>query len=227
MVAVVLGWLAVVSPAGAATGTIVASPKYIPASGPVLAGDRGVLWVTRRGDRVLELWAWTPAGGTRRLQRFGTVKGYDLNQPGFFGSAYLSASSTHVGMELHTTYAAKGVEGSILNQTFLGRLGKRIRQVRQCGVQRFQRSLEVEGTTARVTVRAGRRVIARGIASPRLKTPGVARAGLRILRAGRALLRTHRRVRVRVSARIGPLPLLGRRPRPGEVTRRARVTIRR
>ena len=148
MVAVVLGWLAVVSPAGAATGTIVASPKYIPASGPVLAGDRGVLWVTRRGDRVLELWAWTPAGGTRRLQRFGTVKGYDLNQPGFFGSAYLSASSTHVGMELHTTYAAKGVEGSILNQTFLGRLGKRIRQVRQCRVQRFQRSLEVEGTTA-------------------------------------------------------------------------------
>ena len=59
------------------------------------------------------------------------------------------------------------------------------------------------GCTARVTVRAGSQVIARGTARPNHSTPPYAAADLRLTRAGRARLDRRTRVRVQISARIG------------------------
>lgn len=143
-----LAWLGAAGPTGAAVGMVVATPKSVPAAGPVLAGDQGLLWIARRGTRVLELWAWSPGGGAKRLQRFVTLNGYALNQPGRFASAYLSASSTHVGLELVTVYAVKGQNRITLTQTFLGELGRPLGQVSACRTERSQRSVDVQGATA-------------------------------------------------------------------------------
>jgi hypothetical protein len=58
---------------------------------------------------------------------------------------------------------------------------------------------------ARVVVRAGGRVIARGDASYNHAAPPFAAARLRVTSFGLRLLRRHARVRVRISARIGAL----------------------
>jgi hypothetical protein len=59
------------------------------------------------------------------------------------------------------------------------------------------------GCSARVTVRAGSRLVARGIARPNHSTPPYAAADLRLTPTGRALLGSRPRVRVQISARIG------------------------
>jgi hypothetical protein len=60
---------------------------------------------------------------------------------------------------------------------------------------------------ARVTVRVGRRVIARGTARYDHSTPPYAAADLEVSAAGLRLLRESRRTRVRISARIGAAPV--------------------
>jgi hypothetical protein len=52
-------------------GTLVASPRFIPEAGPLLVGADGIAWVSRRDDRVLDLWlAAAGVRGAHRVQRF-------------------------------------------------------------------------------------------------------------------------------------------------------------
>jgi hypothetical protein len=78
-------------------GTLVATPRFVPAAGPVLAGSGGVAWLTRRDDAVLDLWVAEPGRGPRRVQRFSGADGERLRGP------RLVASSSAVGLELRVT----------------------------------------------------------------------------------------------------------------------------
>jgi hypothetical protein len=79
--------------------------------------------------------------------------------------------------------------------------------------------------SARVTVRAGRRVIARGTARYNRSTPPYAAADMAVGAAGLRLLREHRRTRLRISARIGESGVSGDPSMPGALTRRTTQVI--
>lgn len=81
------------------------------------------------------------------------------------------------------------------------------------------------GCGARVTVRVGRRVIARGAARYNRSTPPYAAADLKISTASLRLLRKQTRTRVRISARIGEPRVLGDRSMPTAPTRHTTQTV--
>jgi hypothetical protein len=81
------------------------------------------------------------------------------------------------------------------------------------------------GCGARVTVRAGGRVIARGAARYTRSTPPYAAADLRVGAVGLRLLREHPRTRVRISARIGEPGVLRDPAMPGALTRRTTQVV--
>lgn len=89
--------MAIAAPcAAAAGGVLVATPRFVPAAGPVVAGG-GLAWVTRRDDRVLDLWVAEAGRGPRRVQRFSGADVERLRSP------RLSASATAVGLALRVT----------------------------------------------------------------------------------------------------------------------------
>jgi hypothetical protein len=84
--------VAAASPAG--EGRLVASPRFVPAAGPLAAGDGRVAWVSRRDDRVLDLWVAQIGAPPRRVQRFSGSDAERLRRP------RLVVSATEVGLEL-------------------------------------------------------------------------------------------------------------------------------
>jgi hypothetical protein len=252
--------------AGAVPGVVVASPTFVPAAGPLLAGEDGVVWVRRRDDAVVDLWAADAAGGARRVQRFVAADGARL------ASLRLSASPTAVGLELVEISGRRGRE-RVQARRYAGAFGQPLVQAppaalpaaavrftdatatRAVWVARGCRSAQIRVVAlplpapvrqleptcrlrlraavagdppvrlragrlrlgiscagfeldcrARVVVRAFGRVIARGVASYDHATPPYAAASLRVTAVGRRLLRRHRRVRLRISARIDGAP---------------------
>ena len=91
--AAVVGGLIGVGAAAAGGGTLVASPRFVPAAGPLPAGDRRVAWVTRRDDRVLDLWVAQVGAPARRVQRFSGSDAERLRRP------RLVTSPTEVGLQ--------------------------------------------------------------------------------------------------------------------------------
>jgi hypothetical protein len=81
----------------AASNTLVATPRFVPAAGPLPAGPDGVAWVSRRDDRVLDLWIAEAGQGPRRVQRFSGADGERLRDP------RLTASPADVGLRLRVT----------------------------------------------------------------------------------------------------------------------------
>jgi hypothetical protein len=79
--------------------------------------------------------------------------------------------------------------------------------------------------SARMTVRAGRRIIARGFARYNRTTPPFAAADLRIRAAGLRMLRRNGRTRVQISARIGAPGPAADPSAPGTVVRRTARTL--
>ena len=257
---VATAWLcAATAPATAAPGTLVASPTFIPAAGPVLAGDDGVVWLRRRDDAALDLWVADRALGARRIQRFVAADGNRLR------SLRLSASASAVSLELVERSRRGGAR--IQSRSYRGALGQPLTEVntplaalptatrsgrftdiserRAVWVARGCRGAQIRTLTlplaapltaereprcrlrlraparlrgdrlrfgiscagmridcsARVVVRAGGRVIARGAASYNHATPPFAAASVRVTPAGVRLLRRNARMRVQISAR--------------------------
>ncbi len=83
--------------AAAGEGTLVATPRFVPAAEPVIAGPGRVAWVTRRDDAVLDLWISDRGSGPRRVQRFSGADGERLMRP------RLSASAEAIGLALRVT----------------------------------------------------------------------------------------------------------------------------
>jgi hypothetical protein len=122
LIAVALGMTgaAVAAAAGEpATGTIVATPRFVPVAGPVFAGDGGVAWVSRRDDAVLDLWVAEPGLGPRRVQRFSGADGERLRRP------RLSASVAEVGLRFTETRAG----GAASVRSYRGPFGQPLRPV--------------------------------------------------------------------------------------------------
>jgi hypothetical protein len=114
---VAIAWLcAATAPATAAQGTLVASPTFVPAAGPVLAGDDGVVWLRRRDDAVLDLWVSDAARGERRVQRFVAAGGNRLR------ALRLSASPAAVALELVELSRRRGAR--VESRSYRGALGQ-------------------------------------------------------------------------------------------------------
>jgi hypothetical protein len=239
-----LASLLVVEVAAAAPAAVVATPRFVPVAGPVVASPDHVAWVTRRDDAVLDLWVAEPGRGPRRVQRFSGADSERLRSP------RLTASPSAIGLELRVTDRRAR---AIRTLTYAGAFGEPLRpagelpapaasQGQAAWVARGCESAEIRTFTplsppvllpepacelrlrsplrlhsdhlrlglscagfridcfADVVVRVGRRVVARGPARYTHATPPYAAASLRVGPAGRALLRSHRRVRV--TARI-------------------------
>lgn len=257
LAAAVLGWLAAAAagqPQSQPPGTLVASPRFVPAAGPVLAGDAGVAWVSRRDDRVLDLWVAQIGAPPRRVQRYS---GSDEER---LRVVALIASATQVGLELAVIERGRAsvrayagafgeplapvdglrIEGGSDSAVSAGRavwvarrcasaeirtiappaIGPSQRGTPRCRL-RLRRPLTLRrerlrfgvscagfaiDCSARVTVRAGGRVIARGTARYNHSTPPYAAADLRLSPAGERMLRRRPRARLRISARIGGAP---------------------
>jgi hypothetical protein len=294
-----LGWLAGTSPAPGARSAespppailgavIVATPRFVPAAGPVLAGDDRLAWVSRRDDSVLDLWVAGPDQGPRRVQRF---VGSDTER---LRLRRLSASSAAVGLELlEARMGADGRERTIRSRSYLGAFGQPLRRVERCAgaptcdaaavwplvtsdatgargvsVTRGCESAEIRmialpapaaprrsepvcplrlrstarirhgrlrlgvscagfsiDCAARVRVRAGGRLVARGVARYNHSTPPYAAADLKPTAFGTRLLRAKPHARVQIVARIGERGLLADPSLPGAVTRRTSRTI--
>lgn len=258
MRALLIGLLAaavLASPAGTAPaqprGVLVASPRFVPAAGPVLAGDGGVAWVSRRDDRVLDLWVAQIGGPPRRVQRYS---GSDEER---LRVVALIASATQVGLELaviergrartrayagafgqplapvdgvrieggsdsavsagRAVWVARGCASAEIRTIELPAVGPLHRGTPRCRLRlrravtrrrdRLRFGVSCAGFAiecgARVTVRAGGRVIARGTARYNHSTPPYAAADLRLSPAGVRMLRRRPRARLRISARIG------------------------
>jgi hypothetical protein len=79
--------------------------------------------------------------------------------------------------------------------------------------------------SARVSVRIGRRVIARGRARYNRATPPFAAASVKVSRRGLRLLRSRPRTRIAITARIGDARTIAARSTAGTVTRSTTRTI--
>ena len=126
-IAVAVGWPAgadVAHAALAVPGTLVASPRFVPEAGPVFAGDAGLAWITRRDERVLDLWAAEPGGAPRRVQRFSGADDERLL------AARLAASPALVRLELFVTQSGPHARGRRLRSlTYVGPFGAPLRLV--------------------------------------------------------------------------------------------------
>lgn len=241
LVALLITCAGMASAAAADEGTLVATPRFVPAAGPLPAGPGGVAWVSRRDDRTLDLWIAEPGQGPRRVQRFAGSDGERLRDP------RLSASASDVGLRLRVT---DGRGRTLRRLAYAGAFGQPLRpgeapparadarDGRSVALTRACESAEIRTGTAppleepacelrlrsplrlrgdrlllgiscagfaidcsaRVVVRAGGRVVARGPARYNRTTPPYAAASLRVGPAARKLLRAGRRVRV--TARI-------------------------
>lgn len=87
--------------ASAGGGRLVASPRFVPAAGPLAAGDGRVAWVTRRDDRVLDLWVAQIGAPPRRVQRFSGSDAERLRRP------RLVTTATQVGLEFSVVAARR------------------------------------------------------------------------------------------------------------------------
>lgn len=227
-------------------GTLVATPRFVPAAGPVLAGDDRVAWISRRDDRVLDLWVARIGQAPRRVQRFSGSDDERLSP------RRLVASATAIGLELTVTEGAR-----TLTRAYAGPPGEPLRPVRALAVDpdgaprravwvaRACASAEIRTTAAptaavahepscrlrlrrpvslrhgrlrfgvscagfavdcraRVTVRAGGRVLARGTARYNHSTPPYAAADLRLGARDLRQLRGTTRPRLVVTARFEP-----------------------
>ncbi len=76
---------------------LVATPRFVPVAGPLLAGPDRVAWVTRRDGAVLDLWVAEPGSGPRRVQRFSGADGERLRSP------RLTVSAEAIGLSLRVT----------------------------------------------------------------------------------------------------------------------------
>ena len=250
LVAAIVGGFAAATSARPQQGTVVASPRFVPAAGPVLAGDDRLAWVSRRDDRVLDLWVLKIGGSPQRVQRFSGSDDERLRP------VRLIASSARIGLELSVTEGARassraysgpfgqplapvaalqvdGADGARpAGRAVLvtrGCAGAEIRTVAlpapalitehepRCRL-RLRRAITVRrgrlrlgiscagfaiDCSARVTVRAHGRVIARGSARYTHSTPPFAAADMRLTPSGVRLLGRHPHARLRISARIG------------------------
>jgi hypothetical protein len=230
--------------AAPAAAKLVATPRFQPASGPVVAGVERVAWVSRRDDAVLDLWVVDGQGDStpRRVQRFSAAEGERLRWP------RLSASPADLGLKLLVTdlagtplrtlvyagpfgeplapaaaipqltapspwraVATRGCESAEIHTFSLSDFAGppavpacplRLRSPLRVDGDRLLLGISCAGFRiacgARVVVRAGGRVVARGIAHYNHTTPPYAAASLPI--APNARLRTG--ARVRVTARI-------------------------
>jgi hypothetical protein len=112
LAALLVSWIVV---AMAHADALVATPRFVPAAGPVVAGPERVAWVTRRDDRVLDLWVAAPGQAPRRVQRFSGADTERLRAP------RLTASSSAVGLELLVT----DLRGKALDTlTYAGEFGQ-------------------------------------------------------------------------------------------------------
>ncbi len=258
-VLLVAGSLVGLSPAiaTAAPGTLVASPLFTPEAGPLLAGDAAVVWLRRRDDAVLDLWA-ADGAGARHVQRFVAADGARLRAPRLWASSTAvvlalfegAASRTYAGAfgqplveaplptfavpalppaaegvrftdagARRAVWVARGCAGAQIRTIALALVATvtrreptcrlRLRERAQLRGDRLRFGISCAGMAidcaARVVVRAGGRVIARGDASYNHAAPPFAAASLRVTRAGLRLLRRNPRTRVRISARYGEL----------------------
>ena len=122
-------------------GTGVATPRFVPAAGPVLAGDGAIVWVARRDDAVLDLWQAAPGGAPRRIQRFVGSDTEWLTAP------RLAASASAVGLAFTETRARTG--RALRTRSYLGGLGRPLALVSSCaGRAPAQRSFDVTDTAA-------------------------------------------------------------------------------
>lgn len=254
---------------------LVASPRFVPAAGPVLAGDDRVAWVSRRDDRVLDLWVAQIGARPRRVQRFS---GSDEER---LRPVALIASATAVGLELEVTQFAgrrRAARRTSL-RAYAGAFGEPLAPARDLALQgadgvaglpgagaaardlarhadtsprrviwvqracasaeiraiaapasdvaieaaprcrlRLRRAPSLRGSRLRlrlscagfridcraeVRVRARGLLLARGTTRYNHSTPPYSAADLRLTSRGMALLRSHPRVRLRISAQIG------------------------
>ena len=163
VVVAVIGWSvgAAPAPAPAASprGTLVAGPRFVPAAGPVLAGD-ALVWVTRRDDAVLDLWIAGPSGGARRIQRFVGSDTQRLESP------MLSASSTHVGLEMLVVSGPRaGASRRVRSRAYLGALGQPLGRVSSCPTEGADvRSIDVGDAAAAFRARGCGHVTVRALA---------------------------------------------------------------
>lgn len=230
-------------------GALVATPRFVPVAGPVIAAPGRLAWVTRRDDAVLDLWVSEPGAGPRRVQRFAGADGERLRAP------RLSASPAIVALELRVTdrrgrplrtlhyrgafgepltpgpaiatgasgdpwpgYAVAVTRGCANAEirTLAGGEPEpgggeppgcplRLRSPLRLAGDRLRLGISCAGFRidcfAPVEIRAGGRVVARGVARYNHATPPYAAAALRVSAAGRRLFRAAHRVRV--TARIG------------------------
>lgn len=178
LAAAVFGSLAAAVPGQSQpAGTLVASPRFVPAAGPVLAGDGAVVWISRRDDRVLDLWVARIGGPPRRVQRYS---GSDEER---LRVVRLLASVTQVGLELRVIE-----RGRASTRAYAGAVGRPLEAVD--GLR-----IEAAGDGA---VSAGRAVwVARGCASAEIRTTALPAVGP--LRRGtpRCRLRLRRAVTLR------------------------------
>jgi hypothetical protein len=250
LLAAMVAGLAAAGPAQAQQGTVVARPRFLPAAGPVLAGDNRLAWVSRRDDRVLDLWVLEIGGAPRRIQRFSGSDDERLR------SVRLIASPTEIGLELSVAEASRTSSRSysgpfgqplvpvaavqVAGADAATSAGRAVWVTRGCASTeirtvalpapaligqreprcrlRLRRAVALRGDrlrlgiscagfaidcSARVSVRARGRVIARGDARYTHSTPPFAAADLRLTPSGVRLLRRHPQARLRISARIG------------------------
>lgn len=122
-------------------GAVVATPRFVPVAGPVLAGDGVIVWVARRDDAVLDLWVAAPGAPPRRIQRF---VGSDTE---WLAAPRLAASATAVGLAFAET--RPGTARTLRTRSYLGGLGRPLDLVSSCtGPAPAQRSFDVTATAA-------------------------------------------------------------------------------
>jgi len=103
------------APGGVTRGEIVATPRFVPVAGPLLAGDDTVVWIARRDDAVLDLWEAVGGQPPRRIQRFAGSDAEWLSRP------RLMASPTTVGLEFAELRAHN--RRTLRTRTYAGGIG--------------------------------------------------------------------------------------------------------
>ena len=161
-------------PAGG--GTLVASPRFVPAAGPLPAGDGGVAWVSRRDDRVLDLWVAQFGAPARRVQRFSGSDAERLRRP------RLVTTATEVGLQFSVVEARR-----VTVRAYAGAFGRPLAPVGR---------LELAGASEPGVGVSGAAWVARGCASAEIRAGALPAAAV-MAREPRCPLRLRRAVTLR------------------------------
>lgn len=186
----VAGWLASVAPAESGEtrrGTLVASPRFVPAAGPVLAGDDRLAWVSRRDDRVLDLWVLEIGGSPRRVQRYSGSDDERLRP------VRLIASQSRIGLQLSVTE-----NGRARPRAYAGAFGAPLQPVGSLQIDGADGAKPDAQREQHGDESAGRAVwVARGCGSAEIRTIALPAPALVAQRERRCRLRLRRAVTLR------------------------------